>query len=252
MVEAESTAMRIPPPWEPQDILTEDALRAAQEYWFQTHATHSRLIAEGRAAVGFMKSHVRRKLEREMGEDFKMYTGTSIGEAAGENTESLGIRGELNGILKHIYTRIAPNQPIASPIQEDLTIVKHPNGALEVCYALVCHYGALLKKYASLAGKHRKVLKAVMEEELFKWIWRLTIGFVMSPQEDRAAIEDAHLSAGLNCVPLEQQHASVGQKIHEIGMFLLGTIMQDSHLRVPLCHYYVLYLRRLQSVLTLK
>ena len=251
-METVSASPAIAPPWGHPNFLSEEGLKAAQEYYFQTHASNSRRFAEGRNAQGVTKSFVRRKLTRELGEDFKMYTGTSIGEAAGENTESLGIRGELNGILKHIYTRIAPNQPIASPIQEDLTIVKHPNGALEVCYALVCHYGALLKKYASLAGKHRKVLKAVMEEELFKWIWRLTIGFVMSPQEDRAAIEDAHLSAGLNCVPLERQHASVGQKIHEIGMFLLGTIMQDSHLRVPLCHYYVLYLQRLQSVLTLK
>ncbi len=251
-MEMVSAGPAIAPPWGHPNFLSEEGLKAAQEYYFQTHASNSRRFAEGRNAQGVTKSFVRRKLTRELGEDFKMYTGTSIGEAAGENMESLGIRGELNGILKHIYTRIAPNQPIASPIQQDLTIVKHPNGALEVCYALVYHYGALLKKYASLAGKHRKVLKAVMEEELFKWIWRLTIGFVMSPQEDRAAIEDAHLSAGLNCVPLEQQHASVGQKIHEIGMFLLGTIMQDSHLRVPLCHYYVLYLQRLQSVLTLK
>ena len=90
MVESESTVMRIPPPWEPQDILTEDALRAAQEYWFQTHATHSRLIGEGRAAVGFMKSHVRRKLEREMGEDFKMYTGSTIGTAQEPSEESAG------------------------------------------------------------------------------------------------------------------------------------------------------------------
>ncbi|MCZ6749097.1 MAG: hypothetical protein O7D96_07365, partial [SAR324 cluster bacterium] len=122
MVEAESTAMRIPPPWEPQDILTEDALRAAQEYWFQTHATHSRLIAEGRAAVGFMKSHVRRKLEREMGEDFKMYTGSNIGTAQETAEDSAGIRGELNRILEVIYRRISPTQPITSPIQEDLTI----------------------------------------------------------------------------------------------------------------------------------
>lgn len=251
-METVSAGPAIAPPWGHPEFLSEEGLKAAQEYYFQTHASNSRRFAEGRNAQGVTKSFVRRKLTRELGEDFKMYTGTSIGEAAGENSESLGIRGELNGILKHIYTRIAPNQPIASPIQEDLTIVKHPNGALEVCYALVCHYGALLKKYASLAGQHRKVLKAVMEEELFKWIWRLTIGFVMSPQEDRAAIEDAHLSAGLNCVPLERQYASVGQKIHEIGMFLLGTILQDSHLRVPLCHYYVLYLQRLQSVLTLK
>ena len=73
----------VDPPWHLTDFFSEDGLRAAQEYYFQTHATNTRRIAEGRNAQGVSKSLTRRKLSKEMGEDFKMYTGTTLGEGVG-------------------------------------------------------------------------------------------------------------------------------------------------------------------------
>lgn len=246
MVEAESTVMRIPPPWEPQDILTEDALRAAQEYWFQTHATHSRLIAEGRAAVGFMKSHVRRKLEREMGEDFKMYTGSNIGTAQESAEDSAGIRGELNRILEVIYRRISPTRPIQSPIQEDLTILSHPLGGLEVCYAVTFFYNTLMQRYATLAGNRRKVLKSILDEEMFKWIWRLTISTLLSKDDGKFNFAESLLSTGMNSIPLDMQRVTSARKVLEVGQFLLGKALAESHLRFPLVFYFNTYCRYLQ------
>ena len=71
----QGASVEVVSPWGSPGLATEQDLRAAQEYFFQTHATHSWMIAEGRNAQGFMKSYTRRKLEKEMGEDFKMYTG---------------------------------------------------------------------------------------------------------------------------------------------------------------------------------
>ena len=240
------------PPWEHAQFLSEEGLRAAQEYYFQTHATHSQLIAQGRGAHGLAKSFLRRKLAREMGEDFKMYTGTSLGEAtAPEDMSSLGIRGELNSLLRHIYTRIAPTQPITSPIQEDLTILKHPHGAFEVIYAMVFYYNSLMRQYASFAANRRKVLKSLMDEELFKWIWRMVIGFMMQSEEAKLSLEPPYLSAGLAFIPGDRQRVPLGSKLYEIGMFLLSKAMQESHLRVPLCYYFMIYLRQVQTVLAL-
>lgn len=240
----------VPSPWSIPQFLTEEGLRAAQEYYFQTHGKQSKLIAQARAAQGLAKSFMRRKLARELGEDFKLYTGTQLGEtAAPEDMASLGIRGELNALLKHIYTRIAPNQPIISPIQEDLTILKHPHGALEVCYAMVFYYGSLMQQYASFATNRRKMLKSVMDEELFKWIWRLVIGFMMQPEEVKLSQEPSYLSAGLSFIPIEQQRVPLGAKLYEVGMFLLSQTMQESHLRMALCYYYSVYLRQMQTLL---
>jgi hypothetical protein len=251
-MESGAERMAVHPPWEHSQFLSEEGLRAAQEYYFQTHATQSRLIAQARNAQGLAKSMLRRKLSREIGEDFKMYTGTAIGEApAPEDMASLGIRGELNALLKHIYTRIAPTQPISSPTQEDLTILKHPHGALEVCYAMVFYYGSLMRQYASFASNRRKVLKSIMDEELFKWIWRMVIGFMMQPEEAKLNLEPALLCAGLAFIPPEQARLPLGSKVHEVGMFLLSKTLQESHLRVPLCYYFAVYARQLQTLLAL-
>jgi hypothetical protein len=242
----------IQPPWGHPQFLSEEGLRAAQEYYFQTHATHSQLIAQGRGAQGLAKSMLRRKLSREMGDDFKMYTGHSLGESAGsEDVSSLGIRGELNALLKHIYSTIAPQQPITSPTQEDLTILQHPHGALEVCYALVFYYGSLMRQYASFAANKRKVLKSLMDEELFKWVWRMVIGYMMEAEEAKLNLEPVYFSAGLSYIPTERQRVPLGIKLSEVGQFLLSTTLQESHLRVPLCYYYTLYLRQLQTLLAL-
>ena len=244
--------MAIDPPWEHPQFLTEEGLRAAQEYYFQTHATQSQLIAQGRTAQGMAKSFLRRKLTREMGEDYKLYTGQSIGESsAPEDMASLGIRGELNALLKHIFTRIAPTQAITSPTQEDVTILKHPHGALEVLYAMVFYYNSLLRQYASLATNRRKVLKSIMDEELFKWVWRMVIGFMMEPEESKLDLEPAFFSAGLAFIPTEQQRVPLGSKLYEVGMFLLSKTQQESHLRLPLCHYYTIYLHQMQTLLAL-
>jgi hypothetical protein len=251
-MESVAGSAALKPPWEHAEFLTEDGLRAAQEYYFQTHATHSQLIAQGRGAQGLAKSFLRRRLSREMGEDFKMYTGTALGETtAPEDMSSLGIRGELNSLLRHIYTGIAPTKPISSPIQEDLTILKHPHGALEVCYAMVFYYGSLLRQYASFAANRRKVLKSLMDEELFKWVWRMVIGFMMQSEEAKLSLEPTYLSAGLAFVPTDRQRVPLGAKLHEIGMFLLSKTLQESHLRMPLCYYYLIYLRQLETLLAL-
>ena len=63
------------PPWNSSEFFSEIGLKEAQEYFFQTHATHARMIAEGHGAQGYMKTFTRRKLSKEIGEDFKMYTG---------------------------------------------------------------------------------------------------------------------------------------------------------------------------------
>lgn len=233
-------------PWGSPGLTTEEDLRAAQEYFFQTHATHARLIAEGRTAQGFMKSYTRRKLEKEMGEDFKMYTGQELGEG-GSGEVSQGIRGELNNMLAYIYQRIAPDQPITSTLQEDVTILRHPQGALEVCFGMVFFYSALLKKHVTLASNRRKVLKSILDEELFKWIWRLSTNYLLSDTSTRINIQDYNLAAGLSFIPVERQRATMPQKLFEIGQFMLGKTLEDSYLRFPLAYYFATYLRAMQS-----
>jgi hypothetical protein len=246
MTEAEATTARISPPWEPQDIFTEDALRAAQEYWFQTHATNSRMIAEGRAATGFMKSHIRRKLEREMGEDFKMYTGQQLGTGADGAEESAGIRGELNQALGWVYSKVAAGKPITSPLQEDVAILAHPLGGVEICYAMVHYYTNLMQRYATLAGNRRKVLKSILDEELFKWVWRSTIAFLLSKDKRKFDLSQSILSTGLKFIPLDRQRATSAEKVLEVGQFLIGKLISESHLRFPLIFYFNTYCRVLQ------
>jgi hypothetical protein len=251
-MESGGSHLAVNPPWEIPQFLSEEGLRAAQEYYFRTHATQTQMIAQGRAAQGLAKSFLRRKLAREMGEDYKMYTGTALGEAsAPEDMASLGIRGELNALLKHIYTRIAPTTPITSPTQEDLTILKHPHGALEVCYAMVFYYGSLLRQYASFASNRRRVLKSIMDEELFKWVWRMVIGFMMETEEAKLNLEPPLLSAGLAFIPAESQRAPLGAKLYEVGMFLLSQTMLESHKRLPLCYYFSVYARQQETLLAM-
>ena len=233
------------PPWNNPHFFTEAGLRDAQEYFFQTHASNSRLIAEGRAAQGFLKGHVRRKLNKEMGEDFKMYTGSAIGTAQGSE-DSKGIRGELNDILEMVYIRIAPSLPITSPIQEDVTILGHPLGALEVVFDMSCFYTDLNKKYASLASDRRKLLKSVLDEELFKWVWRMFYGLIMSNPSQPPDFNSKISSSGIACVPAEKQQYDSFKKIEEVGLFLLGSSLNQSHLRFPLCFYFVNFLRQIQ------
>ncbi|MBI4083395.1 MAG: hypothetical protein HY423_12380, partial [Candidatus Lambdaproteobacteria bacterium] len=244
-MEALSGSERVPPPWNALGLDSAESLREAQEYFFQTHATNARLIAEGRNAQGFMKMAVRRKLSKEIGEDFKMYTGQAIGEAS-ESAESVGIRGELNVMIKTVYQKIAPTTPITSPTQEDSTILSHPLGALEVVYDMVYFYTSLLKKYATLAGNRRKTLKSVLDEELFKWIWRLTCTYLLAPAEKRSTFTQAIPSVGLAFIPAERQRVPSAEKILDIGKFLLGKTMMESHLRFSLCYYYVTFVRQLQ------
>jgi len=233
------------PPWNNPHFFTEAGLRDAQEYFFQTHASNSRLIAQGRAAQGFLKGHVRRKLNKEMGEDFKMYTGSAIGTAQ-NSEESKGIRGELNEILEMVYIRIAPNLPITSPIQEDVTILGHPLGALEVVFDMSCFYTELTRKYASLASDRRKLLKSVLDEELFKWVWRMFYGLIMSNPSQPPDFNDKISSTGIACVPAEKQQYNSLKKIEAVGLFLLGSSLNQSHLRFPLCFYFVNFLRQIQ------
>jgi hypothetical protein len=242
----EANTFSVAPPWEPQAFFAEDALRAAQEYWFQTHGTHSRLIAEGRSAVGFMKSHLRRKLEREMGEDFKMYTGQAIGESQERAAESAGIRGELNQMLEVVYNKIAHGKPLQSPIQEDLTILSHPLGGLEVCYALVFFYTTLMQRYATLAGNRRKVLKSILDEELFKWVWRTTVALFMSPDPKKIDLSQSMLSTGIRQIPPDRQRATSAEKVLEIGQFMMAKMLSESHLRFPLVFYFNAFCRRIQ------
>ncbi len=236
-----------PPPWNSSEFFSEIGLKEAQEYFFQTHATHARMIAEGHGAQGYMKTFARRKLSKQIGEDFKMYTGKAIGETGQDSVESMGIRGEMNDLLKNIYYRISPNKPITSPIQEDLAIVKHPFGALEVCFAMVFYYNNLLKKYASFASNHRKVLKSVMDEELFKWIWRLAYTILMTKSSELPDFEKTLSSPSMNYIPPEHQRLNQMGKIKIIGDFLLGTGLAQSHIRFPLCFYFFTYLRQIQS-----
>lgn len=245
-------SLSVETPWHLPEFFSEEGLRAAQEYYFQTHAKNSRLIAEARNAQGISKSFVRRKLTREMGEDFKMYTGTILGKESDDAKYTRGIRGEMNAMLGHIYRKIAPGKPITSPAQEDSTILSHPHGGIEVCFAMVCFYKTLLTRYASLATNRRKVLKSIMDEELFKWIWRTVIGFMMAPEEKKISMENSTLSSGLSFIPADLQKAPFGQKLFEIGMFLLSKNMQDSELRVPISHYFVIYMRQMQTLLLMK
>ncbi|MCZ6628477.1 MAG: hypothetical protein O7E56_09635 [SAR324 cluster bacterium] len=233
------------PPWNDPNFFNEVGLKAAQEYFFQNHATNSRMIAEGRNAKGFMKGGLRRKLSKEMGEDFKMYTGVAIGQSQ-DTEESKGIRGEMNELLKNIYLKIAPNTPISSPIQEDITILKNPLGGLEVVFAMSCYHAELSKRYASLASDRRKVLKSVLDEELFKWIWRLFYSLMMSNPKHTPTMQETLSSSGIKFVPIEKQRNSSVQKIIDIGVFLLGTSLSNSHLRFPLCYYFAGYVRQIQ------
>ena len=245
-------SLSVETPWHLPEFFSEAGLRAAQEYYFQTHAKNSRLIAEARNAQGIAKSFVRRKLTREMGEDFKMYTGTILGKESDDAKYTRGIRGEMNEMIGHIYKRIAPGKPITSPAQEDSTILSHPHGGIEVCFAMVCFYKTLLTRYASLAANRRKVLKSIMDEELFKWIWRTVIGFMMAPEDKKISMENSTLSSGLSFIPADLQKAPFGQKLFEIGMFLLSKNMQESELRVPISHYFVIYMRQFQTLLLMK
>ena len=249
-MEASSPTAAVTPPWNHPGFLSEEALRAAQEYYFQTHATNSKLIAQGRNAQGFMKSGLRRKLTKEMGEDFKMYTGVSIGAEASETT--VGIRGELNALLENVYRKIAPTEPITSPTQEDLTILKHPLGALEVCYSLTFFYTHLQKKYVTLAGNRRHVLKSVLDEEMFKWIWRMSIGFLVSEDEGKLDFDNRLPTGGLSYIPPDAQGASSAEKVLEVGTFMLSNHLRDSHLRFSLCYYFATYIRQVQFQLLAK
>jgi hypothetical protein len=240
-----AAALPVSPPWNSRGFFSEADLRQAQEYYFQTHAKHSRMVAEGRNAQGLMKAMVRKKLTQEMGEDFKMYTGTAIGQAQEKGAQG-GIRGELNYLLRHIYQRVAKDQPITSPIQEDLAILKHPHGALEVCFGMVCHYQSLLVRHASLAGNRRKVLKSILDEELFKWVWRMAIAYLLSDTQAKSSPAEADLTAGLPYVPADRQQAGLPAKLFDVGQFMLGKAVGESHLRFPLCFYFVAYLRGMQ------
>jgi hypothetical protein len=245
-MEQPGTTRQALPPWNNPAFLTEQGLRDAQEYFFQTHATHSRLIAQGRKAQGFMKGHLRRKLNKEMGEDFKMYTGVSIGEAQAETEESKGIRGQLNELLQHVYLKIAPTQPITSPIQEDLTILRQPLGGLEVLFGISCFYTSLMKRYASLAGESRKVLKSVLDEEVFKWVWRTYYAFLLAESKTPVTFQEVIPSSGVHFIPVEKQRLGTMEKFLEIGEFLLAGSLAQSHLRFPICYYFVNFLRQVQ------
>lgn len=241
-----SDGKRLAPPWEFPDLNTEEGMRIAQEYFFQTHATHARMIAEARNAHGVSKSFIRRKLTREMGDDFKMYTGSNVGDEDAAEA-SKGIRGELNDIIRHIYTKISPQKPPTSPAHEDATILRHPQGALEVCYAMVVYFKILHRNYASLASNKRLVLKSVMDEELFKWVWRMTVNYPLCDQDFRINIIDENLLGGMSRIPREMQVSPRPQKLMDVGMYLLSNFMKESHLRFPLGFYFVTYLRMVQS-----
>ncbi|MEE8396949.1 MAG: hypothetical protein V3S29_12900, partial [bacterium] len=244
----EETGTRRPPttPWEFPEILSEEGLRQAREYFFQTHGKNSQMIAEGRSATGFANSLVRRRLSKELGDDYKMYTGEDVGSSKGDAEESKGIRGELNALLRSIYEKVAPQTPVTSPIQEDLAILSHPVGALEVCFGMISFYNDLLKKYASFAANRRQVLKSVIDEELFKWIWRLYYAFALSDRSKTPTFRENIPSSGLNFIPLEKQRLPTSDKVYEIGIFLLGSGLAGSHLRFSIAYYFVCYLRLVQ------
>ena len=240
----------IPTPWEPEGLFTEENLRAAQEYFYQTHATNARLITEGRQAKGFMKSYTRHKLEKSMGEDFKMYTGTHVGDEDAE--ASLGIRGDMNTMLEVIYRKINPYQPITSPVQEDLVILTHPFGGLEVCYSMVFFYTDLMKKYVTLVGNRRKVLKSILDEEYFKWLWRTCMHYFLSEDATKINFHNNIHSGGLPYIPAAEQRNSTVEKIQEIGHFLLGQAMSESQLRFSMAFYYVSLLQHIHYMVLSK
>ncbi|MDH4121285.1 MAG: hypothetical protein OEV94_06245 [Deltaproteobacteria bacterium] len=233
------------PPWKPGTLFSEEGLQAAKEYFFQTHAQNAQLIDEGRQATGIMKSLSRRKMERDFGEDFKMYTGSTLGDDSA-STVSHGIRGDMNRMLEVIYKKIKPQEPIVSPLQEDLVILSHPLGALEVVFSMVYFYTSLLKRHASVAGNRRKVLKALMDEEFFKWLWRMCMAFFLSVDRNKFNFHNNIHSSGLEFIPVAKQRVSTVDKIVEIGQFLLGPTISDSHLRFPMCFYFGTYLQYIQ------
>ena len=51
-METPAPSRHVLPPWNNPAFLTEPGLKEAQEYFFQTHATNSRMIAQGREAMG--------------------------------------------------------------------------------------------------------------------------------------------------------------------------------------------------------
>ena len=241
----------VSPPWGHTAILTASGLREARDYFFNTHAKHAHLIAEGRGAKGFMKSAARRKLNREMGEDFKMFTGTDLGKDDGSE-ESKGIRGELNQIFSTIRKKIAPKASISTALEEDLILLSHPLGAIEVVFGITAYYSELTRRYASLTSDRRKVLRGVLDEELFKWLWRLYYTLILGHVKNPPNFHDNIPSIGLKYIPREKERLTTSDKLVEIGKFLLSKVMTGSHLRFPISFYFVSYLRsvQIQTLLT--
>ena len=234
-------------PWDHGDFFSEEGFTKASDYFFQTHAKFSQTIVEARQAQGFAKASLRWKLNREIGEDFKMFTGVKIGETApADNKQPLGIQGELDHLLATNYKKIAPTKPIESRVQEALTIVSHPLGALEVCYSLCHFYKELTKRYASFGTGRREMLKGLVDEEIFKWIWRLYYCSVLIPPEEAPDYYEYIPSTGLAYIPLQQQRITSPEKTIAIAQFLLGEHVASSHLRGPLCFYFVEFLRSTQ------
>lgn len=235
-------------PWDHGDFFSEEGFTKANDYFFQTHAKFSQTIQVARQAQGLAKASLRWKLNREIGEDFKLYTGVSIGEKAPEDTnQPLGIQGELDHLLATNYKKIAPTKPAESRVQEELTIVSHPLGPLEVCFCFCHYYMELTKRYASFRAGRRQTLKGLMDEEIFKWIWRLYYCSVLMPPEQAPDYYEYIPSTGLAYIPLKQQQISSPDKIIAIAQFLLGEYVASSHLRGPLCFYFVEFLRTTQS-----
>ena len=236
-----------PLPWDHGDFFSEEGFEKANDYFLKTHGKYSRIILEARQAQGFSKAALRWKLNREIGEDFRMYTGLKIGDKAPADVKQpLGIQGELNHLLASSRKKVAPARPVESRIQEDLAIVSHPLGPLEVCYSLCHFYKELTKRYASFGAGRREMLKGAVDEEIFKWIWRLYYGSVLMPPEAATDYYDHIPSTGLAYIPLEQQRISSPEKTIAIAQFLLGEHVAASHLRKPLCFYFVEFLRATQ------
>lgn len=232
-------------PWGHPEFLTEESLQEAQEYFLRTHGKSAQLIAEGRSAQGVFKSHIRRKLNKKMGEDFRMYTGVQIGESNGSSGKSKGIQGELEKINNLVYQKINPKEPSTSKIQTDLAILNHPLGAIEVIFSMVKYFADLGKKYASISSNRREVLKSLLDEELFKWIWGMYYSMIFSENENTDDFDEKIPSSGLLFIPLESQRISTPEKIVEIGDFLLNKATSTSSLRFPLCFYFTGYLRQI-------
>ncbi|MEE8395756.1 MAG: hypothetical protein V3S29_06845 [bacterium] len=234
-------------PWEQGDFFSEEGFGKASEFFFQTHAKFSQTIQQARQATGIAKASQRWKLTKEIGEDYWLYTGLKIGEKApADNKQPLGIRGELNHLLAANYKKISPNTPIQSRVQQDLTIVSHPLGVLEVCFGLSHFYKALTRRYASFGAGRRVALKGLMDEEVFKWIWRLYYSSVLKPPDEASDYYDQFPSTGLAYIPLEQQRFTSPEKTFAIAQMLLGEHLAGSHLRGPLCFYFVEFLRSTQ------